>query len=511
MNVNEVWKDTVYTDYTNISDPNNLLMHFANEKDAIASILRTSVAYSAPVTVLINAAALLMGNGTAINYSKYSGAKNLPMAERTWTQGFWANMVFSVLMTIIICGSCQALISLEQGQGLSNSLDTIKNSGNFSQEEIATITSFYTSFYEQTRLFASQYIYIMGGACVFALYSQFITYLVIAEGKQTMVILAAFLCNGINILLDFLLIKYGKLEMMGGGISTDIGWFLNTALCFSYVFYLYKRNDTNLNLIALKKINFIVKDYGFLVALGLPSFLRNSSMAVAATIQLSLIVAVATHTSEEQASTYQNIYGATNAIYNLSFTALFGIINGSRIICSYNYGARDFKRVRWSYLVNIVYALVYGTMMYFVVCYAANTWLLSLFDVSPTSGNNVFKTANYILQISMLQMPVMAIGIGGMTLFQATGRWWQASIAGVMQGVICCLPISFLMQWICIKYTNIDLFLWVPLVIAGVATIANLIWSIIYIKLHFQDTHAIDLIKMEQKNIHTNLASKNSK
>jgi Na+-driven multidrug efflux pump len=48
--------------------------------------------------------------------------------------------------------------------------------------------------------------------------------------------------------------------------------------------------------------------------------------------------------------------------------------------------------------------------------------LLSLFDVSPTSGNNVFKTANYILQISMLQMPVMAIGIGGMTLFQATGR-----------------------------------------------------------------------------------------
>jgi Na+-driven multidrug efflux pump len=89
-----------------------------------------------------------------------------------------------------------------------------------------------------------------------------------------------------------------------------------------------------------------VKDYGFLVALGLPSFLRNSSMAVAATIQLSLIVAVATHTSEEQASTYQNIYGATNAIYNLSFTALFGIINGSRIICSYNYGARDFKRVR---------------------------------------------------------------------------------------------------------------------------------------------------------------------
>jgi Na+-driven multidrug efflux pump len=63
-------------------------MQFTSQQDGISTILRTSVAYSAPITVLINAAALLLGNGTAINYSKYSGAKNLPLAERTWTQGF---------------------------------------------------------------------------------------------------------------------------------------------------------------------------------------------------------------------------------------------------------------------------------------------------------------------------------------------------------------------------------------------------------------------------------------
>jgi hypothetical protein len=52
------------------------------------------------------------------------------------------------------------------------------------------------------------------------------------------------------------------------------------------------------------------------------------------------------------------------------------------------------------------------------------------------------------------------------------------------------LPISFLIQWICIKYTNIDLFLWVPFIVASVATLINLIWSLIYIKLRFQDKHA---------------------
>jgi Na+-driven multidrug efflux pump len=50
---------------------------------SVASAIRTAVAFSAPITVFINASALLLGNGTAINYSKYNGAKNLPMAEKT--------------------------------------------------------------------------------------------------------------------------------------------------------------------------------------------------------------------------------------------------------------------------------------------------------------------------------------------------------------------------------------------------------------------------------------------
>lgn len=186
------------------------------------------------------------------------------------------------------------------------------------------------------------------------------------------------------------------------------------------MYFLQRHNDTNLNLSSLKKINFHFKEYGFLFALGLPSFVRNLSMAIAATIQMSLIVSVITN-ADGIASTYQNIYGAVNAIYNLSFTALFGIINGSRIICSYNYGAGNFKRVRWSYLVNVVYALVYGSMMYFVICYGASTWLLGLFDITKNEPE-LFGHAQYMLQISMLQIPVMAIGIGGMTLFQATGK-----------------------------------------------------------------------------------------
>jgi hypothetical protein len=47
--------------------------------------------------------------------------------------------------------------------------------------------------------------------------------------------------------------------------------------------------------------------------------------------------------------------------------------------------------------------------------------MLGLFDVN---SNNIsqLNLANYILKISIIQMAITAIGIGGMMIFQATGR-----------------------------------------------------------------------------------------
>jgi Na+-driven multidrug efflux pump len=81
-------------------------------------------------------------------------------------------------------------------------------------------------------------------------------------------------------------------------------------------------------------------------------------------------------------------------------------------------------------------------------------------------------------------MPMIAIGIGGMMMFQATGRWWQASICGLMQGVICCIPISFLVQFIAISTHSVTLFLWCPFMVLATSALAMLTWSLIYTRLH---------------------------
>jgi Na+-driven multidrug efflux pump len=190
--------------YTSPNLPEDVKKIMMDANGAIPSIIRTAVAYSAPITVFINAAALLLGNGTAINYSKYNGAKNLLMAEKTWTQGFYANLLLSIVVTALCCGICSALISLEQGAGLNDQLNTLAKTNYFIDhpDQFKTVATFYHEYYDEVRRFASQYIYIMGAGCIFALYSQFISLLVIAEGKQVIVVAASIICNGINILLD---------------------------------------------------------------------------------------------------------------------------------------------------------------------------------------------------------------------------------------------------------------------------------------------------------------------
>ena len=285
------------------------------------------------------------------------------------------------------------------------------------------------------------------------------------------------------------MIQYGGFRFISGAVAVVLGWLINTLICFGYIWYLDRRGLTNLHLRSLKKINFVFKDYFYLFKLGLPSFCRNISMALAAVIQITLIVyvvnSVNTHAGGPPVAEYQTFYGAINPIYNLFFTAEVGIINGARIVCSYNYGARDYKRVRQSYWILILLAAVYGVCMFFLICFAINKPLLSLFEISQSRQN--YGLCNLMLKATILQMPIIAVAIGGMMLFQATGLWWRACLAGIMQGLICAVPLSFILQAVAVGSHNVNVFIWTPFIVAGVSSGINTVWSIVYMQKHFKD------------------------
>lgn len=449
-----------------------------------ATVVRAAVAYSAPILVIVNAAALLIGNGVSINYTRYNGQKRYDEARRAWTLGFWSNLIFAILISLIIIVSTESIIHLEQGNSLQKSLDQIKNQ--VSDQDFNCIKAVYQIAFDKTFEFDKLFIYIVGAGATFAVFTQFFALLVISEGKQAFIVIVAVICNAFNILLDFLLIKYAQLAMLGGAIALVFGWALNALIYFVYIWYLGNKGVINLHIKYLKHLNWSGLNMWSIFSLGLPSFLRNLSMALAATIQLWLLAKVTAHTGGGYSnSEYQDIYGAINPIYNLFYTAEVGIINGARITCAYNYGAKNYKRVRQSYWILNGLGALYGLITFVIIYFTLSGPLLSLFNITKNANPTKFQHAQLMLLIAMLQMPIFSIGIGGMMLFQATNRWWQASLCGIMQGLICAVPISFLMQWAAITHQNINLFLWNPFLILCITVIIVFVWSVSYMYKNF--------------------------
>lgn len=71
---------------------------------------------------------------------------------------------------------------MEQGNGLNSALNDIK--GKVNDSEFNTIKQYYDNYYHQVKSLTTQYIYVIGVGSIFCLYSQFISLLVIAEGRQ---------------------------------------------------------------------------------------------------------------------------------------------------------------------------------------------------------------------------------------------------------------------------------------------------------------------------------------
>lgn len=451
----------------------------------VTDVVRTAIAYSAPITVFINAASLLIANGTAINYSRSSGSTNKDMVRKSWSLGFYMNLFFSVIITVILLALIEVWMKFEAGHTLQNSLNSIKDLG-LSDSDYSIVKSVYEISFNQTHKFATQYSYIIASGTIFSMYTSFLSLLIISEGKQVMVTCGAIICNLINILLDWIFIYYGKLAMVGGSIATVIGWILNAGLYFIYLRYLGKADQTQLHYSDLKSLNWSKKLSWSIFSSGLPSLFRNLSLSIATTVQLGLLAAVTSKVGGGLAnSTYQTVYGAVNPIFNLFFTAELGIIQGSRIVCSYTYGANNYSRFRKTYWYAMVIGFVYGWFMVLMLSpFILGNPLLSIFDIVSTSQS--YPIAKEVLLISSLQMPVFAFSIGGMMMFQSTGRWIQASACGLMQGVFCNFTISFLMQYLAIHFNNVHIFLWNAFVVLACASLIIFVWSLTYCLKHFR-------------------------
>lgn len=460
-------------------------------------IVRNAVANSAPVTVIITAITLLVANGTSVAFNKANGKLNTAEAQKAWCIGFYSNIGLSVIAMVILFASCSWLVSLENGNPLAalekskaQIMSTLSSLGQDPNAGYNLIHDAYNQANQLVQNYSSSYSYLMITGLIFSMFNQFLSLLIISEGKQKMVVIAAIVCNVLNLILDFVFIYYAQWAMIGGACATLIGWIVNCGWYFIQILIMNKRNETSLqfSMLNLRKNKWNWPEARNIYANGLASFLRNLSMAIATWFQLFVLANIIfpnVGSAGETVSMYSNFYGAVNPIYNLFFPVLSGVINGSRIMCSYLYGAESWKRFRQTYWIAMLIGFVYGIIILTLVGIILNKYILMLFSITPQTPNA--NIARMLLFISLVQIPIYSFTVGGQLMFQATSRSVNACICALTQGIICNIPVTGIMIGICIWIKSIILFLWTPLFVLMCSSTAILIWTVIYMKNHFSN------------------------
>lgn len=228
----------------------------------------------------------------------------------------------------------------------------------------------------------------------------------------------------INIGLDPLFISVLKLEVAGAAIATG----LSKLVSFLILLLPFIRKRTMLEL----KIKYFTpnKDIYFEIArMGIPTFLRSSMLAVASIVVNN--VAGNFGDSVLAAATVAN--KATRVVGS----AIIGLGQGFQPVAGYNWGAKNYKRVRKAFWTCSIMGASASLILGLLIAIMAKK-LVGIF--ASTSETEIVTIGSYMIITQCITMVFHAwVGIAN-GLFQALGRSIGAAIIGLSRQIICLIP-----------------------------------------------------------------------
>ncbi len=235
----------------------------------------------------------------------------------------------------------------------------------------------------------------------------------------------------INIILDPIMI-FGlcgcpKMGVAGAAWATVIGQICGFLL--GIFFNLKKNHDISLNFRGFKPSKDII---GRIYSVGVPSIIMNAISSVM-TFGMNQILMAFTATATA-------VFGVYFKLQSFVFMPVFGLNNGMVPIISYNYGARNKKRIMETIRLAVMYAV--GIMLcglLIIQCFPRQ--ILSLFDASE----NMMGIGVYALRIISLCFVFAGFGVVSSSVFQALGNGIYSLTVSLVRQLVVILPVAWLL------------------------------------------------------------------
>jgi putative MATE family efflux protein len=250
-----------------------------------------------------------------------------------------------------------------------------------------------------------------------------------AEGKAKYAMVAMIVPAIANIILDVVFIKWMDLGIFGAALATAISYFM----CFLFVLWFFiTKSELTLEPKHFKFQVPIIKEITEL------SFVTFSRQGVVSVLAIILNHTLYTYGGEHSIA----VYGIISRMLMFALFPILGITQGFLPIAGYNYGAKNYDRVRESIYVSIKYAAILATMIFLIILIFA-TSIVSVFSTDPKVIAETPEALRWVFAAS----PIIAIQLIGAAYFQAAGKAKKALLLTLTKQGFFLIPLVLILPY----------------------------------------------------------------
>ena len=262
-----------------------------------------------------------------------------------------------------------------------------------------------------------------------------------AEGSSRYSMFAITIGAVLNIVLDPIFIFPLGMGVQGAAIATVIGQAFSTF--YLSLYFVRKKNLVKIN---FKLFSFSKEIYGQIFKIGIPSF----CMEFLASLSISLLNAAASAYGDAAIAAT----GITIRLNTILLYVLIGYGQGFQPFVGYNYGAKNYQRVRDAIKISLIWTTAFSIISTVVF----DIWAEPLIRVFSKDPEVIKAGVDFIIAVGILR-PLLGLQIIYLTLFQALGKSKQAAILSLgRQGVFLIAAILTLPRFFASHINSLTLF-----------------------------------------------------
>lgn len=346
-----------------------------------------------PLQIFVFGIALMVGTGAASIVSRALGAEDEARAQRTTGTAASLGIVGGLLLTV---GGLTFLDPILAAFGATPALMP------------------HARGYLEVVLFGAPFIVLAVAG----------NNLIRAEGRPVYAMTAMLIGAVSNIVLDAVFIFGMGMGIRGAALATVIGRFLS----FAFIAFYFASGRSGLNL-RLRSMVPLLAVVPAILALGTPALVRQIGGSVlAVTVNNALRI----HGSDLHIAAF----GIINRILIFGLMPIFGIVQGFQPIAGFNYGARNFHRVRQSVQVAAATAFSFS-VVFFVLVMLFPRQLLSVF----TPNQELLDIGTPALRTVAVAVPLVGVQAVGATFFLAIGKAIPSLALSMSRQIIFLIPL----------------------------------------------------------------------